>query len=89
MKPKRIVLYDRVSTKDKGQDVENQLAQLRDFCRKQDWTIIHEYVDHVSGKASDNRPHFKAMLAAASRRDSTWCCSGAWTGSAGKASCPR
>ena len=56
MKPRRIVLYARVSTKDKGQDVENQLAQLREFAAKQDWTITREYIDHVSGKSSNNRP---------------------------------
>lgn len=69
MKPKRIVLYARVSTKEKGQDTENQLSQLREFCGKQDWTIVHEYVDHVSGKTADKRPQFQAMLAAASRRE--------------------
>jgi DNA invertase Pin-like site-specific DNA recombinase len=69
MKPRHVVLYARVSTKDKGQEVENQLAQLREFCAKQDWTIIREYVDHVSGKSSDKRPQFQAMLAAASRRE--------------------
>jgi DNA invertase Pin-like site-specific DNA recombinase len=69
MKPRHVVLYARVSTKDKGQDTENQLAQLREFCRKQDWTITHEYVDHVSGKTAEKRPKFQAMLAAASRRE--------------------
>lgn len=69
MKPKRIVLYARVSTKDKGQDTLNQLAQLRDFCAKQDWTVTHEYVDHVSGKTADKLPQFLAMLAAASRHE--------------------
>ena len=29
--PKRVALYARVSTKDKGQEVENQLRQLREF----------------------------------------------------------
>ncbi len=33
-KPKQVALYARVSTKDKGQDVENQLAQLREFCER-------------------------------------------------------
>ena len=64
MKPKRIVLYARVSTKDKGLDTKNQLAQLRDFCGKQDWTIAREYVDHASAKTGD-RPQFKAMMEAA------------------------
>ena len=68
MKPRRIVLYARVSTKDKGQDTRNQLAQLRDYCAKQDWTILHEYVDHISAKTGE-RPQFKAMMAAASRRE--------------------
>jgi DNA invertase Pin-like site-specific DNA recombinase len=63
------VLYARVSTKDKGQDTENQLAQLRAFAAKQDWTIMHEFIDHVSGKTSEKRPQFQAMLAAASRRE--------------------
>ena len=68
MKPKHVVLYARVSTRDKGQDTENQLAQLREFCEKQGWTVKHEYVDHVSAKTADKRPQFQAMLAAASRR---------------------
>jgi len=64
----RVVIYCRVSTKDKGQDVENQLRQLREFCSKQGWIIVHEYVDHVSGKRTD-RQQFQEMFAAASRRE--------------------
>ena len=62
------VLYARVSTKDKGQDATNQLLQLREFCAKQNWTIVHEYTDKVSGKHSD-REQFQKMFAAASRRE--------------------
>jgi DNA invertase Pin-like site-specific DNA recombinase len=68
MKPHRIVLYARVSTKDKGQDAANQLHQLRDYAAKQDWTILREYIDNASAKTAD-RPQFKAMMAAASRRE--------------------
>jgi DNA invertase Pin-like site-specific DNA recombinase len=68
MKPKRIVLYARVSTKDKGQDTRNQLAQLRDFCDRQGWTVAREYIDNASAKTAD-RAKFKEMMAAASRRD--------------------
>src|ERR1051325_5183470 len=68
MKPKRIVLYARVSTKDKGQDTRNQLAQLREFCERQDWAITHEDVDQASGKTGD-RPKFKELMNAASRRE--------------------
>jgi DNA invertase Pin-like site-specific DNA recombinase len=64
-----VALYARVSTKDKGQDTENQLAQLRAFCAKQGWTITKEYIDHVSGKTAHKRNQFTAMLAAAARRE--------------------
>ena len=65
----RVVLYARVSTRDKGQDVRNQLAQLREFCARQNWTVIHEYVDQASGKSAEKRPQFQDMMAAASRRE--------------------
>ena len=57
------------TTKDKGQDTRNQLHQLREFAAKQDWTITREYIDHVSGKSSNNRPQFQAMMKAASMRE--------------------
>lgn len=63
----RAAIYARVSTKDKGQDTENQLAQLREFAQKQDWTVSHEYIDHETGSTSD-REQFQAMFRDASRR---------------------
>ena len=61
----KIAIYARVST-DK-QDTENQGLQLREFAKKQAWSIVHEYVDHESGAKSD-RQQFQKMLADASRR---------------------
>jgi DNA invertase Pin-like site-specific DNA recombinase len=63
----KIALYSRVSTRDKGQDTENQLAQLREFAAKQNWQTFAEYVDHASGSKSD-REQFQAMFADASKR---------------------
>jgi len=62
-----VCIYARVSTKDKGQETENQLAQLREFAAKQGWQIIHEYVDHETGSRAD-RPEFKQMFQDASQR---------------------
>ena len=53
MQSMRVALYARVSTKDKGQDTENQLLQLRAFCKQQGWTIYGEYVDQKTGRTSD------------------------------------
>jgi DNA invertase Pin-like site-specific DNA recombinase len=63
----KIAIYARVSTKDKGQDTENQLVQLREFAAKQGWTIFREYVDRETGSKSE-REEFQAMFADASKR---------------------
>src|SRR6266853_4695624 len=63
----KVGLYARVSTKDKGQETENQLVQLREFAAKQNWPITREYIDRETGSKSD-RAQFQAMFADASRR---------------------
>jgi DNA invertase Pin-like site-specific DNA recombinase len=62
-----VALYARVSTKDGRQDTDNQLLQLRDYCTKQGWQIVAEYVDHETGGTS-KRPHFQRMFADARQR---------------------
>ena len=64
---KRAALYGRVSTRDKGQDVENQLAELRRFAASQGWEIQAEYIDHETGKNPD-RPQFRRLFAVAAHR---------------------
>ncbi|MGO9575571.1 MAG: recombinase family protein [Terriglobales bacterium] len=61
-----VAIYCRVST-DK-QENGNQLIQLRDFCAKQGWQIVHEYVDTVSGSGKLKRPQFEKMMLAASQK---------------------
>jgi DNA invertase Pin-like site-specific DNA recombinase len=65
--PVRVAIYARVSTKDKGQDVENQARQLRDFCAVQGWTIVSEAFDQASAK-SNSRPAFRQLFEDARRR---------------------
>jgi DNA invertase Pin-like site-specific DNA recombinase len=67
----RVALYARVSTKDKGQDHQNQLRELREFVERKagdGWVLAHEYVDKASAKTAD-RPAFRKMFDAASRRE--------------------
>jgi|SRR5579863_632903 len=63
----KIGVYARVSTKDKGQDTENQLVQLREFASKHGWEVYNEYVDHETGAKSD-RAEFQRMFSDASKR---------------------
>ena len=62
----RVAIYSRVSTQD--QDNLNQLEQLREFCQRQQYQIVAEYVDTASGARAD-RTAFNQMFAAASKRE--------------------
>jgi DNA invertase Pin-like site-specific DNA recombinase len=60
-------IYVRVSTRDRGQDFQNQLLALREFALKQGWKISGEYVDEITGSI-DARPEFQQMFQHASQR---------------------
>jgi DNA invertase Pin-like site-specific DNA recombinase len=57
----RVAIYARVSTSDGRPEVDNQLDQLRQFTARQDWEIVHEYVDHESG-SRENRSEFRKIF---------------------------
>lgn len=62
----KVALYSRVSTE--KQDNQNQLRQLHEFCKSQQWNVKKEYIDVASGRNGD-RDEFQALFAAASRRE--------------------
>lgn len=66
-KPKRVALYARVSTLDKGQDPETQLVQLRQYAQARNFEIVTEYIDYASG-TSEDRTQYKLMMDAAKKR---------------------
>lgn len=67
-KPKRVAIYARVSTTAKGQDPENQLIELREWCSAKGYPIVNEYVDFVSGgKGVSKRDQLALMMADASK----------------------
>ena len=56
-------IYARVSTID--QDCAIQLAGLRADLARRQWPAATEYVEYLSGKASQRRPRFDALMTAA------------------------
>ena len=65
--PKRVALYARVSTLDKGEDPETQLVQLRGYAQARNFEVITEFIDYASGTTED-RTQYKLMMAAAKKR---------------------
>ena len=56
-------IYSRVSTVGKGQDSENQAAQIRTWAAANGHTIYREYSDELSGSGKVRRPAFERMMA--------------------------
>lgn len=63
----RYAIYARVSTSDKGQEVEQQLPDLREFVARLRGQVVMEFLDEESG-GTDKRAGFQAMLKAAHQR---------------------
>ena len=61
-------LYARVSTRDKGQDPEMQLTELREFATKRGWQVVGEFVDIGISGSKDSRPQLNNMMNLAKTR---------------------
>jgi DNA invertase Pin-like site-specific DNA recombinase len=59
-------IYARVSTTD--QTCENQLLELRQYCKARGWSIWAEFIDNGVSGSKDRRPALDDLLAHARRR---------------------
>lgn len=66
---KRVAIYARVSTD--CQTAENQLIQLREVAKRNNWEVVQEYIDQgISGaKGRCSRPAFDELLKSCNRRN--------------------
>ena len=62
-----VAIFVRVSTQ--RQTTENQLLELYEVCERNDWTVVEEYNETVSGtKGQTDREELNRMMIDASRR---------------------
>ena len=68
---RRAALYVRVSTSDRGQTVENQLAPLQEAAGRLGWSVVSIFRDEgISGATGRaKRPGLDALLKGVARRD--------------------
>ena len=64
---KRVAIYARVSTLDKGQDPETQLVGLREYATRRGFVLTGEYVDYASGRREE-RPQYRRLLEGSSQK---------------------
>ena len=63
----RVAIFVRVSTQ--HQTTENQLLELYEICERNDWTVVEEYNETVSGtKGQKDRHELNRLLIDASRK---------------------
>ena len=58
----RVALYARVSTRDKQQNPELQLAPMREFAHRRGWELA-EYVDYASAADMNGRKEWTRLMA--------------------------
>ena len=66
--PRTAVAYARYSSAgQRDVSIEQQLADIRNYARREGFTLVHEYADHAKSgfKNTESRSAFKAMMAAA------------------------
>ena len=64
----KTAIYARISTVGKGQDVDLQLRDLRNYAQARGWEIFQEYIDNgVSGR-KDKRPALDQLMSEAHKR---------------------
>lgn len=64
----KVALYARVNTTDKGQDLEVQLHELRDYARGRKSKVVTEYVDAGVSGLEHSRPQLHEWMKAAHHR---------------------
>jgi len=65
----KAIIYARVSTKDKGQDVNTQLLPLREYAQRRGIAVVQECVDRGVSGAKDRRPALDKLMKAARARE--------------------
>jgi len=64
-----VAIYSRVLTKNNGQDTQNQIIQLKKFCKSNNYQIYKIYEDHESGsKGRKERASFDMLFKEAHQR---------------------
>ncbi|MDG2001037.1 MAG: recombinase family protein, partial [Alphaproteobacteria bacterium] len=59
---KRVCLYCRISTNDKGQDINRQVNELREVVNNNGWILTDIYTDEGFSRSTTTRPELDRMM---------------------------
>ena len=78
---KKIVIYTRYSSdRQTEQSIEGQLRVCHEYAERNDYVVVHEYIDRALSGTTDRRPTFLQMIEDSKKKEFeyVWCIS--WTG---------
>ena len=59
---KRVCLYCRISTNDKGQDINRQVNELKEVVDNNGWILTDIYTDEGFSRSTTTRPELDRMM---------------------------
>lgn len=65
---KKVAGYFRISKSNMGQDVDRQLHEVREFCKRMEYEIVEEYVDEGFARTTRKRPSLQQLIKDAHQR---------------------
>ena len=64
-----VVIYARYSSHNQHEtSIEGQLKVCYDYCKRNNYTVIGEYIDRALSGTNDNRPDFLKMIEDATKK---------------------
>ena len=65
-----VVIYARFSSSKQNEtSIEAQLKECYEFCRRNEYIVIREYIDRAATGTNDNRKDFQRMIDDSNKRD--------------------
>ena len=64
----KVATYIRISKDNMGQDVDRQIHEVREYCKRMDYEIVGQYVDEGFARTTRNRPSLDRLIKDARQR---------------------
>ena len=64
----KVGIYARISSDILGQDVDRQIYDVREYCKRMDYEIVEEYVDEGYARTTRQRPALDKLIKDARQR---------------------
>ena len=64
----KVAVYCRISKDNLGQDIDRQIHEVREYCKRMDYEVVEEYLDEGFARTTRNRPSLDKLIKDAKQR---------------------